>query len=1837
MSIPNYKYEFNYNKKPEDFFDNELYEFAKSDMKDKFKGNREKNKRYYESLSRLKSHIKTERFSFKDSNNNVVDGEYQTILNYTNLKEDLKLLQLEGLKERLEKTSKALAGDASIYSNEEDLQKDLKYIETNNFAYNRNQMTTQNLKTLGRYGDVVKTNSKIFNALLFVRNNIRAPINRFIGKGASNLYSRVFDAPSGLYSNKPTHRYKARRDYFYNKEKKELEKQGKKIIPFVSLWKARLKAIINYDEANNAILEAGKESIKKSVENIQQSRYLSDKYEAVSEHIKYLREKLFIINDTEEINSIKEHLAKCLNIRDEIRESEFFEEDKVKERVLSQTDVITLEQHLSANKDNVTRTITGAKMLATAGIIYAGPKIRNWILEHTKIQSQVEKNTWVSGHYDKQWIEETQLPVTTYTKDDLVNSFSIKNLIQVSKDNTASYSYNNLEKTVFSNDLHYFRGIAQKIDGNVISLSDGNAFNIKGITSGMLPKNLLKNGNISDNATIFDLIAALRTQAGKPTTSNELINQVLSQGTIEKQNEMIRYLTDGIEFWKSTRKSGIATGWNEGTEEINSIIGNLSQLISSRKIVSEGHFKNVFVPGYLESEIVTSEVINPRILKLCNISEDLAKTLSVAELSNMIYENLRQDTTREKLKKIEEIQKNQEESEYLNKQVKKILEVENDKERFKKINEFEDLNKLSDVNYIEIMNSFVDKPEFLMELLKNDKFYTKENFKFILGNLLTSKQKNEIIENREYEKLLETIRKTKFEAKDIDFIINAYEKDGKVLGLFPTDGANYLKNEELILRKTTVRYNDRVIDRLLFLKNIDEKEKKFVKLKLRSLYHINDEILETVNFEMLTSKYDDLAEELSVLTLYPKMQEQICGLSKNEYKIFKRLSKNARIDWVPQMEDLLTNISEYDELINKDDKFVKYITKISKEKDLDKILKTLQIISNPNRYNIKTCSDIETFSREKLFKEYAKNREKEKDFSNLSEYDKLKDFILQRYLGMDFKTAKRIYTMFGKDIEKIEKLPEETEKEVEDYVRKVDKIDDLERIKDNTKRILKENELSRKYLITLRNILEEDDYIVLKELYETSRTKEIYHPIAKIESTLRGFFVRQKNKTLYMINKDDKVNIGKEEAYLLGDNFNLQLTSIESYAHDNWIFKKDDEKKVLDWDCKKVKTHGISSIYCGNKNLSLPPIHGVCYAFDALNENSLLKSAPWDLGAWAYSKDFNILRSEAEFGTMFTLPETQLQYTLRRHNEDVIERRNLRYKKGNGQSYKLPPTYIVSFTETPLNTYLNEIDAEVLTSEALSQAIDLEKFADKEYQRKVNEDELKKDIKWDKTIKEANRRGLKKVIVDRTHTLIKERLENDEKERKLLEFAEKELENPEKMSEFLKLMEDMIVEFDEVRAGTIQKEIKGWNSDGGSNYGDLLHKEMYEKLYSYKVMDDKLGKLERKIKSFDKEKYRMCMERLKEVSGNQVEKISKSYWWYEYDTSHDWYDYYKHAGRELSGIGYKQDKEKIAEMLDRKIEGTEKTGGQTVREIIEEIENIHEYDIPDTEEDWHGRKHINNVVLFSYLIAQNEDSLGNDLELLLQAAKYHDVGRDGNWNGQGAGKRHDKDIIPHAHPSADAAEFYLSKELNKDGNRKYTKSQIAMVKVAIEYHEVFEKNKNIFNEEKFEKLCKKENVKEEDIENTRLMCIYLKDADAVDRTRFLYEEKGKSRKEQKDNLDLRYLRTNTAISLRDYAREISNINHENEDRGIRKDEIPEVLNKYSVLPQKVTDDWSQTQREIKYFTDEKERRKKAGLDEKDLLDKLQLEKSSTNYFGKKRQEFKEFIEKIKFRLKKDER
>ena len=161
----------------------------------------------------------------------------------------------------------------------------------------------------------------------------------------------------------------------------------------------------------------------------------------------------------------------------------------------------------------------------------------------------------------------------------------------------------------------------------------------------------------------------------------------------------------------------------------------------------------------------------------------------------------------------------------------------------------------------------------------------------------------------------------------------------------------------------------------------------------------------------------------------------------------------------------------------------------------------------------------------------------------------------------------------------------------------------------------------------------------------------------------------------------------------------------------------------------------------------------------------------------------------------------------------------------------------------------------------------------------------------------------------------------------------------------------------------------------------------------------------------------------------------------------------------------------------------------------------------------HNIYHIQRVMLFSQIIAQNEGIGEKDLILLLLAAALHD-----------SGKTKDRKDLAHGENSAKVAREYLQNNINN-----ISEEDIKNIQIAIEYHTVQEKGK--INLKELETLCKKYNVSMANLERIKRISSILKDADALDRTRF----------DKESTLKMDSLRTCTAQNefLIDFARKVN--------------------------------------------------------------------------------------------------
>ena len=141
----------------------------------------------------------------------------------------------------------------------------------------------------------------------------------------------------------------------------------------------------------------------------------------------------------------------------------------------------------------------------------------------------------------------------------------------------------------------------------------------------------------------------------------------------------------------------------------------------------------------------------------------------------------------------------------------------------------------------------------------------------------------------------------------------------------------------------------------------------------------------------------------------------------------------------------------------------------------------------------------------------------------------------------------------------------------------------------------------------------------------------------------------------------------------------------------------------------------------------------------------------------------------------------------------------------------------------------------------------------------------------------------------------------------------------------------------------------------------------------------------------------------------------------------------------------------------------------------------------------HGIEHVESVLLSAMYIGKKEQITEKDMDLLVEAAKFHDCGRG-------------TEGIMHGLEGANGAETYLKKN--------YSNEDLAKIKAAIEYHAIPD------NQQDLENLLDKYHItKIDEREKTKKIANVLKDADALDRVRF------------PGNLDERYLRTDTSKEM----------------------------------------------------------------------------------------------------------
>lgn len=147
----------------------------------------------------------------------------------------------------------------------------------------------------------------------------------------------------------------------------------------------------------------------------------------------------------------------------------------------------------------------------------------------------------------------------------------------------------------------------------------------------------------------------------------------------------------------------------------------------------------------------------------------------------------------------------------------------------------------------------------------------------------------------------------------------------------------------------------------------------------------------------------------------------------------------------------------------------------------------------------------------------------------------------------------------------------------------------------------------------------------------------------------------------------------------------------------------------------------------------------------------------------------------------------------------------------------------------------------------------------------------------------------------------------------------------------------------------------------------------------------------------------------------------------------------------------------------------------------------------------HGVDHAERVLTFASYIGLKSDLSAREMSILVESSKWHDCGRVVV-----------KNDTEHAIKSAEKISDLIGE--------RYSIRDIDMIKAAIELHEIDERKCNY--DEVFNNVCNKYSIDASDKSSLRIISDILKDADALDRTRFTF-----------GNLDPTRLRKEISLNL----------------------------------------------------------------------------------------------------------
>ena len=546
------------------------------------------------------------------------------------------------------------------------IDQDTEFIETNNYGYNSHQNTQENLRTLGKFGEksvkapVSVEQSKLqrfglntMNALIALRNHTVAPVNKAIGTFVAAPIHRTIlgvkkvktkdpinvdgyliptmedmiatsqEYSSGMFKNKPMHRYEARKNYFIEQLSMREQTRGNgeddgkktkrttlgKLIKFAIV--PRIQAAFRVREGNAAVLSAGlsdleKASIERDTRISMKKHRLISTYRRIDAHVEEitkLNDLLKVIDEPDKIEEIK----RLIEIREKqklILEGRAYETAK-NEVDSVQPDAVSMSTHDKANKATITTTIKGLKMAARVAVgTLIGKNLYREVAQQSKKPDTVTKTPdkvittpdkvvtkpeTIKTVSETIFVPETR-KVTGLTSKE-VEGLTFRDIYNELQDTTIFRHTVEGGKTAQGVPADFFRGLRFSYNGKMYSGLDGIGYGkngIQGLASVVVDE--IDGDKVSVVSVMHEII---KKQTGEDIPT-------------ERIAEMLGNEINGICLNSSWTNKGINGGWSiDATDVIKSMIQSHTreEVVNVKKVIE----KTITIPG--KTKIIPGETI----------------------------------------------------------------------------------------------------------------------------------------------------------------------------------------------------------------------------------------------------------------------------------------------------------------------------------------------------------------------------------------------------------------------------------------------------------------------------------------------------------------------------------------------------------------------------------------------------------------------------------------------------------------------------------------------------------------------------------------------------------------------------------------------------------------------------------------------------------------------------------------------------------------------------------------------------------------------------------------------------------------------------------------------------------------------------------------------------------------------------------------------------------------------------------------------------------------------------------------------------------------------------